>query len=49
MHIPVLLKDVIKILDPKPGEFVVDLTAGGGGHAFEFAKKNRKRGDNLAC
>jgi 16S rRNA (cytosine1402-N4)-methyltransferase len=44
MHIPVLLKDVIKILDPKPGEFVVDLTAGGGGHAFEFAKKIGKGG-----
>ncbi len=44
MHIPVLLEDVIKILDPKPGEFVVDLTAGGGGHAFEFAKKVGKSG-----
>jgi 16S rRNA (cytosine1402-N4)-methyltransferase len=47
MHIPVLLKDVVEILDPKPGEFVVDLTAGGGGHAFEFAKKIGKSGTIL--
>ena len=44
MHTPVLLKEVVEILDPKPGEFVVDLTAGGGGHAFEFAKKIGKSG-----
>jgi 16S rRNA (cytosine1402-N4)-methyltransferase len=47
MHIPVLLKEVVEILDPKPGEFVVDLTAGGGGHAFEFAKKIGKSGTIL--
>jgi 16S rRNA (cytosine1402-N4)-methyltransferase len=47
MHIPVLLKEVVEILDPKPGEFVVDLTAGVGGHAFEFAKKIGKSGTIL--
>lgn len=31
-HIPVLLNEVLKILDPKPGEFFIDGTAGGGGH-----------------
>lgn len=37
-HIPVLLNEVIKVLDPKPGEFFVDGTVGGGGHAAEIAK-----------
>ena len=31
-HIPVLLNEVLKILDPKPGEFFIDGTAGSGGH-----------------
>ena len=32
-HIPVLLEQVIQILDPKEGESYLDLTAGYGGHA----------------
>ncbi|MEO6760924.1 MAG: 16S rRNA (cytosine(1402)-N(4))-methyltransferase RsmH [Candidatus Saccharimonadales bacterium] len=32
-HIPVLLEQVIKCLDPQPGESYLDLTAGYGGHA----------------
>lgn len=32
MHEPVLLKEVIEYLEPKPGDVVVDGTAGGGGH-----------------
>lgn len=32
-HIPVLLGEVLQILDPKPGESYLDLTAGYGGHA----------------
>lgn len=32
-HIPVLLNEVVKILDPKPGKRFVDCTLGGGGHA----------------
>lgn len=32
-HIPVLLHEVVNILDPKPGEFFVDGTLGGGGYA----------------
>ena len=39
MHTPVLLKEVIKFLDPKPGEFVIDGTINGGGHAKEVYKK----------
>lgn len=33
MHIPVLLEQVLALLDPKPGESYLDLTAGYGGHA----------------
>jgi 16S rRNA (cytosine1402-N4)-methyltransferase len=32
-HIPVLTEQVLKYLDPKPGEKYLDLTAGYGGHA----------------
>jgi 16S rRNA (cytosine1402-N4)-methyltransferase len=32
-HTPVLLEEVLKYLDPKPGESFLDLTAGYGGHA----------------
>lgn len=38
MHIPVLLKEAIEILDPKEGEFFIDGTFGEGGHAREIAK-----------
>lgn len=34
-HVPVLLNDVLKYLDPKLGESYLDLTAGYGGHAAE--------------
>ncbi len=32
-HIPVLLEDVVRLLDPQPGESYFDGTAGYGGHA----------------
>lgn len=32
-HVPVLLDDTLALLDPKPGERYLDLTAGFGGHA----------------
>ncbi len=32
-HEPVLLKEVLAFLDPKPGQIVVDATVGTGGHA----------------
>ena len=38
-HVPVLLAECLSLLDPKPGETVVDLTAGRGGHAIEFARR----------
>ncbi len=36
-HIPVLLQEVIKYLDPKPGETIVDGTVNRGGHAKVIA------------
>lgn len=33
LHKPVLKTEVLKVLDPKPGEAYLDLTAGYGGHA----------------
>jgi len=47
-HIPVLLNEVIRLTDPREGEFVIDGTAGGGGHAEAFARKIGKRG-RLLC
>jgi len=38
-HIPVLLKEVIEILDPKAGEAVIDGTAGDGGHAEKILER----------
>lgn len=35
-HQPVLLKEVIHYLDPKPGQTYLDLTAGYGGHALSI-------------
>ncbi|RNC81948.1 MAG: 16S rRNA (cytosine(1402)-N(4))-methyltransferase RsmH [Phycisphaera sp.] len=39
VHIPVLMDEVIALLDPKPGEVYADATAGLGGHAREVAKR----------
>jgi len=40
MHVPVLLKEVIKFLNPKAGENFIDCTVGAGGHSIEILKKN---------
>ncbi|MDO8557785.1 MAG: 16S rRNA (cytosine(1402)-N(4))-methyltransferase RsmH [bacterium] len=39
MHIPVLLKEVLRYLDPKPGENFIDCTIGQGGHAFAILER----------
>ncbi len=38
-HQPVLLKEVVNFLNPKPGDFIVDGTIDGGGHAAEIFKR----------
>ncbi len=43
-HKPVLLKEVIEILNPQPGEFFIDGTLGGGGHAAAILEKISPKG-----
>jgi 16S rRNA (cytosine1402-N4)-methyltransferase len=38
MHIPVLLQEVIKYLEPGPGKKFIDVTFGEGGHAKEIVR-----------
>lgn len=40
-HVPVLLEASLELLDPKPGESYLDLTAGYGGHASAFLEKTK--------
>ena len=35
-HRPVMVREVLEALDPKPGETAADVTLGAGGHAFEI-------------
>ncbi len=37
-HIPVLMEPVLRLLDPQPGELVLDCTLGRGGHSAAFAE-----------
>lgn len=47
MHQPVLLKEIIAYLDPKPGEHFIDGTINGGGHAFAILAKTAPYGKLL--
>ena len=38
-HIPVLLDDVLSVLNPSPGDRYLDLTLGGAGHASAIAQR----------
>lgn len=38
-HVPVMIDEVIRELDLKPGEVVCDCTVGGAGHSIELAKR----------
>jgi 16S rRNA (cytosine1402-N4)-methyltransferase len=47
-HVPVLAEEVVSLLDPRPGETVVDGTFGAGGHASLLAGKLRGDGKLVA-
>lgn len=47
-HVPVLLNEVVKVLKPEPGEFMIDGTLGSGGHAKEILAGIKSRGTLLA-
>jgi len=46
-HIPVLQKEVIKYLDPKPNEDFIDCTIGEAGHTTAILEKNAPKGKVL--
>jgi len=47
MHVPVLQKEVIEYLDPKPNENFIDCTIGEGGHTLAILEKNGPKGKVL--
>src|SRR6516225_86789 len=38
-HRPVLLAEVLAVLEPRPGDVVIDCTLGGAGHAVELLRQ----------
>lgn len=47
MHIPVLQKEVIRFLNPRPNENFIDCTIGQAGHTLEILKKIKPKGKIL--
>ena len=47
VHIPVLQKEVLENLDPKPNENFIDCTVSGGGHALAILEKTAPKGKLL--
>ncbi|HMD53932.1 MAG TPA: 16S rRNA (cytosine(1402)-N(4))-methyltransferase RsmH [Phycisphaerae bacterium] len=43
-HEPVLLRQILELTDPKPGEVVLDCTTGRGGHAAALAQRIKPNG-----
>jgi 16S rRNA (cytosine1402-N4)-methyltransferase len=39
LHIPVLVDEVLQLLDPRPGQIIVDCTVGAGGHTRLLAER----------
>lgn len=48
LHIPVLFKQVLEVLDPRPGQTVVDCTLGLGGHAAAILERIKPDGRLIA-
>jgi len=48
IHRQVLLKEILEIFDPKPGQLFIDGTANGGGHTFAILDKIKPNGKILA-
>ncbi|MBI1755133.1 16S rRNA (cytosine(1402)-N(4))-methyltransferase RsmH [Candidatus Azambacteria bacterium] len=48
IHTPVLLKEIVEIFDPQPGQIFVDATANGGGHTFALWEKVKPSGTVIA-
>jgi 16S rRNA (cytosine1402-N4)-methyltransferase len=47
-HVPVMAAELVRVLDPRPGEVAVDCTFGGGGHARLVADRLGATGE-LIC
>ncbi len=47
-HTPVMLREVLEYLRPKPGENFIDCTLGGGGYTYAIARRAAPRGKVLA-
>lgn len=47
-HTPALLKEVLDLLDPRPGQTAVDGTVGGAGHSVELARRISSGGTLIA-
>ncbi len=48
-HVPVLLADVLRLLDPRPGHVVADCTLGYAGHALPLLERVGPTGLLVAC
>ena len=47
-HTPVMIEEVIKYLNPQPGEKIIDCTLGGGGYTWSIADRVGEKGKVLA-